>query len=121
MLPDGSINPGEMTSFNHYAYGAVADWLHRRVAGLAPTSPGYRTIEVRPLVTGDLSSASARHLSPYGEIAVGWHCENDRIELSLTVPYGVSADVWLPGASSSVEVGHGSHTFRSSRPANRSR
>ena len=49
MLPDGSINPGEMTSFNHYALGAVADWLHRRVAGLAPAAPGYREIEVRPL------------------------------------------------------------------------
>ena len=36
MLPDGSINPGEMTSFNHYAFGAVADWMHRSVAGLAP-------------------------------------------------------------------------------------
>src|SRR3954447_1438115 len=49
MLPDGSINPGEMTSFNHYALGAVADWLHRRVAGLAAAEPGYRRIEVRPL------------------------------------------------------------------------
>ncbi|WP_432877001.1 family 78 glycoside hydrolase catalytic domain [Kribbella sp. CA-245084] len=113
MLPDGSINPGEMTSFNHYAYGAVADWLHRRVAGLAPTSPGYRTIEVRPLVTGHLTSASARHLSPYGEIAVGWRCEGDRFELSLTTPYGVSADVWLPGSSTSVAVGRGNHTFSS--------
>ena len=36
LLPDGSVNPGGMTSFNHYALGAVADWLHRRVAGLAP-------------------------------------------------------------------------------------
>ena len=40
MLPDGSINPGEMTSFNHYALGAVADWMHRTVAGLAPAGPG---------------------------------------------------------------------------------
>ena len=42
MLPDGTINPGQMTSFNHYALGAVADWLHRTVAGLAPAAPGYR-------------------------------------------------------------------------------
>ncbi|MGI0501413.1 hypothetical protein ABY44_00005, partial [Burkholderia sp. ZZQ-2] len=33
MLPDGTVNPGTMTSFNHYALGAVADWLHRSVAG----------------------------------------------------------------------------------------
>jgi Bacterial alpha-L-rhamnosidase 6 hairpin glycosidase domain len=42
MLPDGSINPGQMTSFNHYALGAVADWIHRTVAGLAPAAAGYR-------------------------------------------------------------------------------
>ena len=40
LLPDGTVNPGEMTSFNHYALGAVADWLHRTVAGLRPARPG---------------------------------------------------------------------------------
>ena len=50
MLPDGSINPGEMTSFNHYALGAVADWMHRTVGGLAPAAPrGSRAIVVLPL------------------------------------------------------------------------
>jgi alpha-L-rhamnosidase len=42
MLPDGSVNPGEMTSFNHYALGAVVDWMHRTVGGIAPLGPGYR-------------------------------------------------------------------------------
>lgn len=111
MLPDGSINPGTMTSFNHYAYGAVADWMYRCVAGLAPTSPGFRTIEVRPLVTGDLSSASARRLSPYGEIAVSWRLENGRTQLSLSVPYGVTAEVWMPGATAAMTVEHGDHEF----------
>lgn len=111
MLPDGSINPGTMTSFNHYAYGAVADWMYRCVAGLTATAPGYRTIEVRPLVTGDLSSASARHVSPYGEIAVSWSLEHGRTQLSLSVPYGVTAEVWMPGATSATTVGHGDHEF----------
>ena len=46
LRPDGTINPGEMNSFNHYALGAVGDWLHRTVAGLAPAAPGYRAIRV---------------------------------------------------------------------------
>ena len=46
--PDGTINPGEMTSFNHYALGAVGDWLHRVVAGLAPDAPGYARIRIAP-------------------------------------------------------------------------
>ena len=53
--PDGSVNPGEMTSFNHYALGAVADCLHRTVAGLAPAEPGYRRIEFRPCPGGGLT------------------------------------------------------------------
>ena len=46
MLPDGTINPGEMTSFNHYALGAIGDWLHRVVAGLAPAAPGYARLRI---------------------------------------------------------------------------
>ena len=57
MLPDGSINPGEMTSFNHYAFGAVADWMHRSVGGLAPLEPGYRRILVAPQPGGGLTWA----------------------------------------------------------------
>lgn len=66
MLPDGSINPGEMTSFNHYALGAVADWLHRTVGGLALAEPGYGRIEVRPVPGGGITHARARHYTPYG-------------------------------------------------------
>src|SRR5690349_22012410 len=72
MLADGTINPGQMTSFNHYALGAVADWLHRTVAGLAPGAPGYRRLVVRPEPARSLTSASARLRTPYGEAAAGW-------------------------------------------------
>ncbi|SDT61792.1 alpha-L-rhamnosidase [Jiangella sp. DSM 45060] len=112
MLPDGSINPGEMTSFNHYAYGAVADWLHRCVAGLAPAAPGYREVAVRPLVTGQLTHASARHLSPYGPVAVSWTLDDDRFELSLEVPPGVTVHLDLPLADPYAgTAGPGSHRF----------
>ena len=58
MLPDGSINPGEMTSFNHYALGAVADWMHRVIGGVAPAEPGYRTVRVAPRPGGGITWAS---------------------------------------------------------------
>ncbi|WP_116951670.1 alpha-L-rhamnosidase [Jiangella endophytica] len=112
MLPDGSINPGEMTSFNHYAYGAVADWLHRCVAGLAPAAPGYREVSVRPLVTGQLQRAAARHLSPYGPIAVSWRLDGERFEVELDVPAGVTAHLDLPLAAQPAHtVGPGTHRF----------
>jgi alpha-L-rhamnosidase len=116
MLPDGSINPGQMTSFNHYALGAVADWMHRRVAGLAPGDPGYRTIDVRPLFTSHLTKASAKHLTPYGEAAVAWTRSGGEIRLSVTVPVGSTAKVAVPGESEPVEVGHGTHEWTATDP-----
>jgi alpha-L-rhamnosidase len=116
MLPDGSINPGQMTSFNHYALGAVADWMHRRVAGLAPGDPGYRTIAVRPLLTSRLTSASAKHLTPYGEASVSWSRSDGQVRLSVTVPVGSQAEVHVPGESAPISVGHGTHEWTADDP-----
>lgn len=115
MLPDGSINPGEMTSFNHYALGAVADWLHRRVAGLAPGASGYRRIVVEPVPLPGLDAAEARHLTPYGLASVAWERQGDRIALTVVVPPNADAEVRLPGADA-VVVGSGEHTFSFADP-----
>jgi alpha-L-rhamnosidase len=111
MLPDGSINPGEMTSFNHYALGAVADWLHRRVAGLAQNAPGYRELLVQPLPSQRLTSASARHLTPYGEAAVAWRRADGQLTLHVRVPVGARAVVHVPGEHQPATVGHGVHVW----------
>jgi alpha-L-rhamnosidase len=110
MLPDGSINPGDMTSFNHYALGAVADWLHRTVAGLAPAAPGYRSVRVRPRPGGGLTHAAARHRSPYGEVAVAWRRDGATLHVEVTVPPGCDAVVELPGQDPAT-VGAGTHRF----------
>jgi len=112
MLADGTINPGEMTSFNHYALGAVVDWLHRTVAGLAPAAPGYRRLLVRPEPTGHLTRAWARHRTPYGDAEAGWERAGGEIVLRVVVPVGVTAVVHPPGDAEPVEVGHGSHEWR---------
>lgn len=112
MLPDGTINSGEMTSFNHYALGAVADWLHRTVGGLAPAAPGYRHIEVRPRPGGGLTQASARHKTPYGIAESAWTVAQGRIELKVVVPPNARATVTLPGGDGApVEVGSGTYEW----------
>ena len=111
LLPSGAVNPGQMTSFNHYAFGAVADWLHRTVAGLAPAEPGYRTIEIRPRIGGGLTHASARHLTPYGEAESSWRIEGRSFLLDVAVPAGATARVTLPGLDDAVAVGPGSHSW----------
>lgn len=116
LLPDGSVNPGEMTSFNHYALGAVADWLHRVVAGLAPDAPGYKRLRVAPRPLRALDHAETRHLTPYGPARVGWRREGGSIVVSALVPANTTAIVDLPGRAPE-SVGSGEHEWRYDEPA----
>jgi alpha-L-rhamnosidase len=112
MLPDGSINPGEMTSFNHYALGAVADWVHRTVAGLAPAAPGYRKLAIAPRPGGKLTHARARHVTPYGIAESGWQIADGKITVEAVIPPNTTATVTLPGRESEpIEAGSGSHRW----------
>jgi alpha-L-rhamnosidase len=115
LLPDGSVNPGEMTSFNHYALGAVADWLHRTVAGLAPAAPGYRRLRIAPRALAALGHAAARHETPYGTASVSWVREGDEIVVTAVVPPNTTAEVSIPGAPE--EAGSGTHEWRYREPA----
>ncbi|WP_368497138.1 family 78 glycoside hydrolase catalytic domain [Herbiconiux sp. A18JL235] len=91
MLPNGAVNPGEMTSFNHYAFGAVADWMHRSIGGLAPAEPGYRRILVEPRVGGGISWAETSLETPLGRASVRWELEGERAHLAVVVPPGSTA------------------------------
>jgi alpha-L-rhamnosidase len=116
MLEDGSINPGEMTSFNHYALGAVADWLHRRVGGLAPAAPGYREVQIAPLCLPSFAYASATLDSPYGRISVAWRRDRGEIVVTATLPANTRAAVTLPGSGAAFDVGSGAFEWRVPAP-----
>jgi alpha-L-rhamnosidase len=110
MLPGGTVNPGAMTSFNHYAFGAVADWMHRVIGGLDLAAPGYRRLRVEPRPGGGLTWARNAHLTPYGLAEVSWRREAGLLTVDVTVPGGSTATVVLPG-SAPVEAGPGRHQF----------
>ncbi|MGF3057100.1 family 78 glycoside hydrolase catalytic domain [Microbacterium sp. YY-01] len=112
MRPDGTVNPGGMTSFNHYALGAVADWLHRTVAGLAPAAPGYRRIRFAPQPGGGLTSASAAHETPYGRAAIEWTIIDATFTVTVEVPTGTTAELVLPDGTAH-ELTSGAHTVSS--------
>jgi alpha-L-rhamnosidase len=112
LRPDGSVNPNQMTSFNHYALGAVADWLHRTVAGLAPADPGYSRIAFQPHPGGGLTSAQARHITPYGLAESRWAIEGEQIEVVVVVPPNTTASVTLPESDGQpIQVGSGTHRW----------
>ena len=110
---DGRVNEAaiEMLSFNHYAFGAVGDWLHRVVGGLAPGAPGYRRLHVEPRPGGGVTSASTRHRTPYGLAESSWRLEGAHLTLGVQVPPNCVATVVVPGGAP-VEVGSGTHEWR---------
>jgi len=95
--PDGSIHPGEMAtgsggmlSFNHYAYGAVAGWLYRSVAGLAPDpdGPGYGCVLMAPVPGGGISSAEASIETPYGPASISWTLAGQTLAVDAQIAPG---------------------------------
>ncbi|HEV7146918.1 MAG TPA: alpha-L-rhamnosidase C-terminal domain-containing protein, partial [Pedococcus sp.] len=99
--------------FNHYALGAVADWMHRAIGGIAPAAPGYAQVVIAPQPGGGLTWAKAALDSPHGRIAADWRLEGGTFSLQVDVPEGVSATVRLPRGGPTHDVGAGSHTFSS--------
>ena len=115
MLPDGTINPGEMTSFNHYALGAVADWIHRTVGGVAPLEPGYTAVRIAPRAGGGLTWARTALESRRGRIEVEWRQEDDDLLVKVLVPEGVRAVMSLPGRQDEIVApGRSTHRCRTS-------
>ena len=96
-----------MNSFNHYALGAVGDWLYRYVAGLGldERAPGYGHLVIRPRPGGTLTWASAELDTPRGRAASAWRLTGDGVELDVTVPPNAVADVHLPLAGEVSEGG----------------
>lgn len=137
--PDGSFQDVGMNSFNHYAYGAIGEWLYRHVAGMDidPETPGYKHILLAPHPGGGLTNADAEFTSLYGKVKSAWKLDGNDFVYEVTVPANTTATVTLPAAKAdrllvnaqamsasikeslkqtdqgiSVNVGSGNYTFR---------
>ena len=100
--PDGSFGDVSMNSFNHYAYGAVGDWMYRTIGGIRPddAAPGYRHVTIAPQPGGGLTSARATYRSRYGQFVSGWKLDAaGQMTLDVTVPGNTTATVEIPAAS----------------------
>ena len=108
---DGTLWSESMNSFNHYAYGAVGDWLYGTVAGIETDEahPGFEHIIFRPVTTDRLTFAKASLKTRYGTIASEWHRTGEKTEYTFTVPSGLSATAYLDGKT--YELSEGTHSI----------
>jgi len=94
---DGSIFEPKMNSYNHYAYGAVCQWLFEAVAGFRPdpSVPGFKHVIYEPVIVPALSPVAANHESAAGHIEAKWSVEGDRVTYDIVVPEGSSGTLVL--------------------------
>lgn len=104
---DGSFWSTDMNSFNHYAYGAVGDWLYRTVAGIQPVeaSPGYQSMVIAPRPGGGLTHAEGCLETMYGQVKSAWSIgEGGLMTLDVVIPGNTTAVITLPGVSDAADV-----------------
>ena len=131
---DGSFQAITMNSFNHYAYGAIGDWMYRVMCGLDTETeqPGYRAIRIKPHPGGGFTHASASLETLYGRASSSWKLDGRKFMLEVEIPANTTATVWIPARDADaveqdgnklqsvlddgyvqVKVGSGRYIFRS--------
>jgi alpha-L-rhamnosidase len=97
---DSTFQDPGMNSFNHYAYGAIGDWMYRVSAGIEAKKPGYKEILIQPHPTNKLNYSKASFESNYGRISSGWERRDGRIIVKVSIPANTSATIKLPVSDS---------------------
>jgi alpha-L-rhamnosidase len=113
---DGTCNTGEhdgtggMVSFNHYASGAVGDFMYRRIAGIEALEGGYKAFQVAPLIGGGLTQAQGSIMTAYGRISSQWKYFEGRVSIEVEVPVGTTCHLTIPGGENKI-LGSGKYSF----------
>ena len=111
IMPDGSFNPANMNSLNHYAYGSIGFWLYTRLCGLRLIEPGYKRFAIAPQFVKGITWTELTFESVYGEIKTAWRCENGKITVDVAVPANTEALLTLPEKEETITLGSGSYHY----------
>jgi alpha-L-rhamnosidase len=93
-----------MNSFNHYAFGAITDFLFRRIAGIAPLEPGFRRVRIAPICDPRLGHGGADYASIAGVIKTDWRYEGAALMLTIDLPANVRGEVVMPGSRRDIRM-----------------
>lgn len=95
-----------MNSFNHYAYGAIGEWMYRAMAGIEADEqqPGFRHAVIYPRIGGNLKYTDASYHSVYGDVCVKWESEGTQVILTVQIPVNTTAQICLDEAKTVKEA-----------------
>ena len=105
MKDDGSMWSADMNSFNHYAYGAIGEWMYRVMAGIEadPEYPGFKHAILYPRIGGNLKYTAGKYHSIYGDVGVKWEVQGKQITLTVQIPVNTTAEIRLDQAKAVLE------------------
>lgn len=101
VMPDGKISPEGMNSLNHYAYGSIAEWMYRYMAGINPVEdkPGFRHMNLTPMPDYRLKYAKAKYNSAVGTYESQWEItEEGQLKFKFVIPFNATSALVLPDA-----------------------
>ena len=108
--PDGTFWSDGMNSYNHYAYGSIADFMYKKIGGIVPVLPGYKKILIKPILDERITHAETSIVTMYGKVSTKWKVENNIFCLKVEIPCNTTAIVELPDGQV-FEVGSGKYNF----------
>lgn len=99
--PDGSFQSETMNSFNHYAYGAIGDWMYRVMTGIDTDEKnvGYKRIIIKPHLNSRITQAASDYSTYYGTIRSHWQTSPEGVSLDVEIPANTTATIYIPATS----------------------
>ncbi len=99
--PDSTFETPGMNSFNHYSYGAIGDWMYRKMVGLDTYEDGvgYKHIKIQPHIGGGFTHASASLQTLYGRLSNAWKVDGNNILMDVEIPVNTTATLYMPAAN----------------------
>ena len=111
ILPDGTMQDPGLNSMNHYANGAIGDWMYRKIGGINQIEAGYHRFYIRPMFVQGIEEARTELESPYGTIVSHWSCRKGKIRVEVQIPANTTAVLYLPEKEDALELGSGTYSY----------
>lgn len=111
ILPDGTMQHPGLNSMNHYANGAIGDWMYRKIGGINQLEAGYHRFYIKPMFVRGIEEACTELETPYGKIVSDWSCRNGKIRVKVQIPANTTALLYLPEKEDVTEIGSGRYVY----------
>ena len=111
ILPDGTMQDPGLNSMNHYANGAIGDWMYRKIGGINQIEAGYHRFYIRPMFVQGIEETHTELESPYGKIVSDWSCRKGKIRVEVQIPANTTAVLYLPEKEKALELGSGTYSY----------